>query len=147
MKEFHGPSEKTHVQGWDFVPAEFQRLCISRSVTASQKKGSVFSVLYTGSFTPLLYWSHHNIYLYCTNSQQPNLYWDPIVFSTFHAGWEIKASTDRLQTAWDEQECCWDVLVQRASQWECQGLKTCVINWVFSVCISWAFVFKLVCGH
>lgn len=38
MKEFHRPSEKTYVQGWGFVPAEIQRLCVSASVTASQKK-------------------------------------------------------------------------------------------------------------
>ena len=45
MKEFHGPSEKTHVQGWDFVPAEFQRLCISASVTASHKKKTQYCIL------------------------------------------------------------------------------------------------------
>lgn len=130
MKEFHGPSEKTYVQGWGFVPAEFQRLCIKcKCDSFSHKKKD--SVLYTGSLTELHCWSRHDNCLYCTNTQRPNSYMDPVVLSTCHAGWEIKSSPDTLQTAWDKQECCWGVLVQRASQWECQGLKAHLITRYF----------------
>ena len=117
---------KKHVQGWDFVSAEFQRLHMSMNVTALWMTSILSIAFWRSSWTSLLKPSWYLLVL-CKHPVVQLVLW--LCFQQVSCRVRNKNLICYRQHGMNE--CCRGVLVQSTREWQCFWPQTHLITLYF----------------